>query len=148
MTESHACPSAPTPRGITRRALFAGLAGTLAAVGFGSLAESAQAASRTYTVGSTASIPVGTAKFFTIGGRRVMVTQPTRGTFKAFSGNCTHRSVALTDPGSSSATAYCPVHFAQFSKTTGAVVGQSPAHTNLTRYTVAVASGKVKVTVT
>lgn len=146
MNELHACDhELEQPKGISRRALFAGIAGGLAAIGLISVSDSAMAAAKTYTVGTKTSIPLGSAKFFNLGGHRVMVAHTSNG-FHAYSGNCTHRVVGLVDPGTRSATVTCPRHGATFSKTSGSVVGIGPAPSGLHKYTVSVSGANVKVT--
>ncbi|MGW3630924.1 Rieske (2Fe-2S) protein [Streptomyces sp. NPDC005122] len=65
----------------------------------------------------TADIPEGGGKVFA--DRGVVVTQPTAGTFKAFSSKCTHQGCAVKDISNGVIT--CPCHNSQFSATDGSV---------------------------
>ncbi|MFG2475524.1 Rieske (2Fe-2S) protein [Streptomyces fagopyri] len=65
----------------------------------------------------TADIPEGGGKVFA--DRGVVVTQPTAGTFKAFSSKCTHQGCAVKDIANGVIT--CPCHNSQFSATDGSV---------------------------
>ncbi|WP_393099705.1 Rieske (2Fe-2S) protein [Streptomyces sp. LN325] len=65
----------------------------------------------------TADIPEGGGKVFADQG--VVVTQPTAGTFKAFSSKCTHQGCAVKDISNGVIT--CPCHNSQFSATDGSV---------------------------
>jgi nitrite reductase/ring-hydroxylating ferredoxin subunit len=63
-------------------------------------------------------IPVGGGKIF--GSDNVVVTQPSAGTFKAFSATCTHKGCEVKTVADG--TINCPCHGAQFSITDGTVV--------------------------
>ncbi|MET8954884.1 Rieske (2Fe-2S) protein [Streptomyces sp. NPDC004393] len=65
----------------------------------------------------TADIPEGGGKVFADQG--VVVTQPSAGTFKAFSSKCTHQGCAVKDIANGVIT--CPCHNSQFSATDGSV---------------------------
>ncbi|MFD8423290.1 Rieske (2Fe-2S) protein [Streptomyces sp. NPDC059466] len=65
----------------------------------------------------TADIPEGGGKVFA--DRGVVVTQPTAGTFKAFSSKCTHQGCAVKNIANGVIT--CPCHNSQFSATDGSV---------------------------
>ncbi|MFJ4931189.1 Rieske (2Fe-2S) protein [Streptomyces sp. NPDC088736] len=65
----------------------------------------------------TADIPEGGGKVFADQG--VVVTQPTAGTFKAFSSKCTHQGCAVKDIADGVIT--CPCHNSEFSATDGSV---------------------------
>ncbi|MEW2530961.1 Rieske (2Fe-2S) protein [Streptomyces sp. NPDC047071] len=70
----------------------------------------------------TADIPVGGGKIFKDEG--VVVTQPTKGRFKAFSNRCTHKQCPVTSV--EGGTINCPCHGSKFDIADGAV-RQSPA---------------------
>lgn len=65
----------------------------------------------------TADIPEGGGKIFKDQG--VVVTQPTKGTYKAFSSKCTHRGCAVTEI--TDGVIVCPCHQSQFSVADGSV---------------------------
>ncbi|WP_405878271.1 Rieske (2Fe-2S) protein [Streptomyces sp. NBC_01136] len=65
----------------------------------------------------TTDIPEGGGKVFADQG--VVVTQPTAGTFKAFSSKCTHAGCAVK--GIANGVITCPCHNSQFSATDGSV---------------------------
>ncbi|QCX75109.1 Cytochrome b6-f complex iron-sulfur subunit [Streptomyces sp. YIM 121038] len=70
----------------------------------------------------TADIPVGGGKIFKDEG--VVVTQPTKGRFKAFSNRCTHKQCPVTSV--EGGTINCPCHGSKFDIADGSV-RQSPA---------------------
>ncbi|MEV6777232.1 Rieske (2Fe-2S) protein [Streptomyces syringium] len=65
----------------------------------------------------TSEIPVGGGKVFA--DRRVVVTQPSQGEFKAFSAICTHNKCVVKDV--SDGTINCPCHGSKFSIEDGGV---------------------------
>jgi Rieske Fe-S protein len=65
----------------------------------------------------TSDIPEGGGKIFKEQG--VVVTQPTAGTFKAFSAKCTHQGCAVT--GVADGVITCPCHNSTFSVSDGSV---------------------------
>lgn len=79
-------------------------------------------------LGSTSAIPVGGGKIFSAQG--VVVTQPTAGTFKAFTTICTHQGCPVTSVANG--TINCPCHGSQYAIADGAVV---TAATGLTKAT-------------
>ncbi|WP_159766535.1 Rieske (2Fe-2S) protein [Streptomyces sp. HM190] len=66
---------------------------------------------------ATADIPVGGGRIFK--DRKVVVTQPQEGEFKAFSAVCTHRACLVS--AVADGTINCPCHGSRFSITDGAV---------------------------
>ncbi|MFE1013613.1 Rieske (2Fe-2S) protein [Streptomyces sp. NPDC058794] len=68
---------------------------------------------------ATADIPEGGGKVFA--DRKVVVTQPTAGEFKAFSATCTHQGCAVKSV--SGGVINCPCHNSNFSITDGSVQG-------------------------
>ena len=75
-------------------------------------------------LGAASEIPVGGGKIYTAA--RVVVTQPTRGQYKAFSAVCTHVGCIMSEVANG--TIDCPCHGSEFKITTGAVVtGPAPA---------------------
>jgi Rieske Fe-S protein len=73
---------------------------------------------------TTSEIPVGGGKVFAA--QKVVVTQPSSGTFKAFSAICTHMGCEVDQV--TNGTIDCPCHGSQFSVKDGAVVaGPAPS---------------------
>lgn len=89
----------------------------------------------------TADIPVGGGKVFSDLG--VVVTQPEKGVFKAFSSTCTHMGNPIGSV--SDGTINCPWHGSTFDIATGAVKN-GPATKALPAKSVAVGSDSITVT--
>ena len=89
-------------------------------------------------LGMAADIPVGGGKIYTTA--KVVVTQPSKGEFKAFSAICTHVGCLCNQV--TDGTINCPCHGAKFKITDGSVV-TGPAPTALAAKTVTVANGKI-----
>lgn len=134
------------PKGLSRRGLLAGFAGIVATIGFGSFGESALAASKTYTACKTTDVRVGGAKIVTLPGTstRVVITQPKKGVFKAFSPICTHEGAPLN--GISGTSLVCNSHGARFNTTTGAATA-GPTRKALKAYKVTNSKTSVRVTI-
>ena len=101
--------SGPGRRTVMAAAGAAGLAVALTACGAdddpsGSAAEPGGAAGT--ALAKTSDIPEGGGKIFAE--QSVVVTQPTAGTFKAFSSKCTHQGCAVT--GITDGVITCPCH--------------------------------------
>lgn len=71
---------------------------------------------------ATSDVPVGGG--VVLQDRQVVVTQPTAGTFKAFSAVCTHQGCLVTQVADGTIT--CPCHMGLFSASDGSVVGGPP----------------------
>jgi len=127
----------------SRRAALAGLGAILAGVGLLGPSEAALAAAKTYTIGKTTDIKVGSAKSYLVAGVSVLVTQPKKGVFKAFKGVCTHQGGSLSSV--SGKNIVCPLHGATFDSTSGKQTG-GPASTGLKGYKVTVSGTSLKVT--
>lgn len=134
------------PKGLSRRGLLAGFAGIVATIGFGSFGESALAASKTYTACKTTDVRVGGAKIVTLPGTstRVVITQPKKGVFKAFSPICTHEGAPLS--GISGTSLVCNSHGARFNTSTGAATA-GPTRKALKAYKVTISKTSVRVTI-
>jgi Rieske Fe-S protein len=89
-------------------------------------------------LGTAAEIPVGGGKIFTAA--RVVVTQPVRGQYRAFSAVCTHVGCILDEVADG--TIDCPCHGSEFTITTGAVV-TGPAPRPLPKKQVNIIDGQV-----
>jgi Rieske Fe-S protein len=75
-------------------------------------------------LGAASEIPVGGGKIYTAA--KVVVTQPERGQYRAFSAVCTHVGCIMSMVADG--TIDCPCHGSEFTITTGAVVtGPAPA---------------------
>ncbi|WP_371402590.1 Rieske (2Fe-2S) protein [Kribbella sp. NBC_00662] len=109
-----------------RRAVLAVALGATAA-GCSKYGESSSTPSQTApanaVLGKTAEIPVGEGKIFDQ--NQVVVTQPVKGTFKAFSSTCTHQGCQVTTVANG--TIDCPCHGSKYSVKDGSVVaGPAP----------------------
>jgi nitrite reductase/ring-hydroxylating ferredoxin subunit len=122
--------------------MLSGLGAVLAGVGLAAPAQSALAAAKTYTVGKTSDVKVGSARMYTVAGIPVLVTQPKKGVFKAFNGYCTHQQVQLDSLTGTNLV--CSQHGSSFDTTTGKVTG-GPARSALANYKVTVAGTTLKV---
>ena len=89
----------------------------------------------------TADIPVGGGKIFPKKG--VVVTQPTAGTFKAFSTICTHAGCAVNKI--EDGTINCPCHGSKFKIADGSVA-DGPAPKPLPAKKIKVSKGSIKLT--
>jgi Rieske Fe-S protein len=89
-------------------------------------------------LGSASEIPVGGGKVFTAS--KVVVTQPVKGQFKAFSAVCTH--VGCVCDVVAGGTINCPCHGAKFKISDGGVVA-GPATSPLAARTIVISAGKI-----
>ncbi|HEY6314365.1 MAG TPA: Rieske (2Fe-2S) protein [Streptosporangiaceae bacterium] len=92
-------------------------------------------------LGAAREIPVGGGMIFTTA--RVVVTQPARGQYRAFSAVCTHVGCILNQV--TGGTIDCPCHGSRFTITSGAVVG-GPAPTPLPKKQIKIVDGMVVLT--
>ena len=108
----------------------------------GQAAGMAQGAGTTGTTGTLLGlekdIPVGGGMVFM--DHKVVVTQPAKGVFKAFSAVCTH--VGCICNKVANGTISCPCHGSEFKITDGAVI-TGPAPAPLAARTIAVSDGKI-----
>lgn len=151
---------APTPaeqveageRGLTRRQAVAGTAGLgagaalLTACGSSDESESLTAndgrPAQATDMAAVEDVPVGGVIQANNDGVTVMITQPTEGTFHAFSSVCTHQGCQLN--AQKEKTMACPCHASVFSLEDGSVQG-GPAETALPEFTVEVKDGRIWV---
>ena len=113
---------APSRRTILAGAA-AGLAGLTGCQKYGEPTATPAPAPANTVLGRIADIPVGGGKIFAP--NQVVVTQPVKGTFKAFSSICTHQSCPVASV--SGGTINCDCHGSKYAVATGAVVaGPAP----------------------
>ncbi|AUY49456.1 MULTISPECIES: Rieske (2Fe-2S) protein [Streptomycetaceae] len=150
MSEAPESPQAESPA-TSRRTLLCGAAAVLAAGG-GTLAVSGCSSSSSGSSGTPAAktpVDVGPASAVPVGGgtvyrdKKIVVTQPAEGQYKAFSAKCTHAGCIVDQVKNQKIQ--CPCHGSMFGITDGAVL-DGPAPTPLPEYTVAVEGGNLKVT--
>jgi Rieske Fe-S protein len=103
--------------------------------------ESRHTAPRGTVLGAAREIPVGGGTIFTAA--RVVVTQPARGQYRAFSAVCTHVGCILNQV--TGRTIDCPCHGSKFSITSGAVVA-GPAPTPLPKKQIEIVDGLIVLT--
>lgn len=126
---------------LSRRSILLGAASGLAAIGLTSLSQAAANAAKTYTVCKTSDIAVRGGKTFKVGNRNILITQPSKGTFRAFVAVCTHQGGALK--GAKDNIIVCPLHGAKFKADSGQA--SAPASRPLAKVTVTVSAGSVRV---
>ena len=88
----------------------------------------------------TADIPAGGGKIFAA--KDTVITQPTAGTFKAFTATCTHQQCPVSNV--SGGTINCTCHGSKYKITDGSVAN-GPATTGLTPKTVTVTGDDIVV---
>lgn len=128
---------------VTRRNLLKMLGIGLAAFGLSSQSELAFAASTKIKAGKTSEVAVKGAKGYSLKGKHIIVTQPKKGIFKAFSGICTHAGASIDSINGTNLV--CRAHGSSFNTTTGKVTN-GPASQGLQKYTVSINRGYIYVT--
>jgi len=136
-------PAAPAPATGAGSAPAGGAAAGGAAVNAGAAGQAAapEPAAAGKAVGPASAVPVGGGKIFA--DASVVVTQPTAGTFKAFSSICTHQGCAVSTV--SGGTINCPCHGSKFNITDGSVAN-GPAKKPLPAKQVTSTGGQLSVT--
>jgi Rieske Fe-S protein len=125
--------TSPTPATSMMATQSAAAAGGQSAGG-----QSASEPSMGTVLGDVKDIPVGSGVIYTA--EKVVVTQPVKGEYHAFSAVCTHVGCILNKIADG--TIDCPCHGSEFKITNGAVV-TGPAPTALPKKKIKIADGKV-----
>jgi Rieske Fe-S protein len=130
---------------MTRRTVLAGVAAigatsALVACGQDDATTASESTTSEATSVAAADVPVGGGTV--LKDKKVVVTQPTEGTYKAFSAVCTHQGCLVTTVESSKIT--CACHNSVFSAADGSVLS-GPATTALATKTVTVSGGTLTV---
>ncbi|MFJ5518104.1 Rieske 2Fe-2S domain-containing protein [Streptomyces griseoluteus] len=142
MTSATPRPSAgPDRRTVIAAAGAAGLTVALTACGSGDGdSDAAGSGSAGDALARTADIPEGGGKIFKDQG--VVVTQPSAGTYKAFSAKCTHQGCAVGSVADG--VIVCPCHNSHFSVADGSVK-QGPATAPLPEQKISVSGDEIKL---
>jgi Rieske Fe-S protein len=106
----------------------------------GSGGDGAAAGSGGAVLAKTSDIPEGGGKVF--GSEGVVVTQPAKGEFKAFSAKCTHQGCAVNRIADGVIS--CPCHNSEFSAADGSVK-KGPAVQPLPARNISVADGEIRL---
>ncbi|MFD0418774.1 Rieske (2Fe-2S) protein [Streptomyces sp. NPDC127108] len=140
----------PSRRAVVAAVGAAGLAAALVACGSDDDKDSSEPAGEASdkeegggggaVLAKTADIPVGGGKIFK--DENVVVTQPTKGEFKAFSNRCTHKGCPVTSV--EGGTINCPCHGSKFDITDGSVK-QNPAPKPLPATKITVEGDEIKL---
>jgi nitrite reductase/ring-hydroxylating ferredoxin subunit len=148
------CDSAPPPSTEPSRRRVLGLAATagggsllLAACGGAGGSTTSGAGDSAGSKGGSGTTLVATSKVpvdggVVLDGPQVVVTQPTGGTFKAFTAVCTHQQCLVGTVKNGLIT--CPCHGSQYSATDGSVQ-RGPAQAPLSEIAVTVTNGQIVV---
>ncbi|MET7361985.1 Rieske (2Fe-2S) protein [Streptomyces sp. NPDC005562] len=150
MTTSEETACGPCRRTVVATLGAAGFAAALTACGAGDDKDTSEpagaqkpdgdAAGEGSVLAATSDIPVGGGKIFKDAG--VVVTQPTKGKFKAFSNRCTHKGCPVSSV--SDGTVNCPCHGSKFDVADGSVK-DGPAPKPLPAARITVAGGSIKL---
>lgn len=139
--------SAPSRRTVVAAVGAVGIAAALTACGSeddssssSSTKPSKDSAAGGTVLTKTSDIPEGGGKIFKDHG--VVVTQPTAGTFKAFSSTCTHQGCTVSAVTDGAIT--CPCHHSAFSVTDGSVK-KGPATKPLPAEQITVSGDSIKL---
>jgi Rieske Fe-S protein len=116
-------------------------AGTASPAAAAASAGTAGATPSGTVLGEASAVPVGGGMIYT--SAKVVVTQPTKGEYKAFSAVCTHVGCLCNQVADG--TIDCPCHGSKFNITDGSVV-TGPAPSPLAAASVTVSDGKILLT--
>ncbi|MFG2886518.1 Rieske (2Fe-2S) protein [Streptomyces sp. NPDC048297] len=130
----------PARRTVIAAAGAAGLVVALTACGSGGDSTGSGTAAAGTTLARTSDIPEGGGKILPDQG--VVVTQPTAGTYKAFSSKCTHQGCTVS--GITDGAITCPCHHSHFSIADGSV-RQGPATEPLPAQKITVSGDEIKL---
>ena len=127
----------------SRRIMFQGLgalgvAAALAGCGGGSDSGGAVTAEPGTALATTSEVPVGGG--IVLPDAKLVITQPTEGTFVAFNTTCTHTGTAVNEVDGTEIV--CPNHGSRFSIEDGSAV-QGPASAPLASIDIAVEDGEI-----
>ena len=130
----------PSRRNVLKGSFFASLAALLPTRALGQVSSQSRVKAC-----KTSAIPLKGGKIVTVGDQTFLITQPSKGVYRAFSAACTHRGCGIGpwEPNQNAVkkgVVTCNCHGAQFSPANGAVV-RGPATAALTKYTVKVYAG-------
>ncbi|MGW1071803.1 Rieske (2Fe-2S) protein [Streptomyces sp. NPDC002537] len=130
--------SATSRRTVLRGAALAGAAGLGVTACSGGGTKGPATPTAPVELGAPADVPVGGARLYRE--QRLVVAQPAKGEYKAFSAVCTHAGCVVDkiEDGKIS----CPCHGSKFEATTGKVL-QGPAGAPLPAVQVKLADGKL-----
>ncbi|TSB32392.1 Rieske (2Fe-2S) protein [Streptomyces sp. NBC_01525] len=112
----------PARRTVLRGAALVGAAGFGVAACSGGSGPDSGVPTEPVELGAAAEVPVGGAKLYRED--RLVVSQPSKGTFKCFSATCTHAGCVLTEVTKEEGD--CSCHGSRFDVTNGQVL-QGPA---------------------
>lgn len=150
MVDCEACPRndcvhVPAARG-SRRAVLLGTGAVAAAAALSACGTNGGTDTNSPTGAGTASRDLGPTSAIPVGGGRVfseqdvVVTQPTRANFKAFTATCTHQGCIVGQV--KDGVIICPCHGSRYSITDGSVV-QGPAPSPLAELAIDVSGGQI-----
>lgn len=130
----------PTRRQVLKTAGVAtAVAAAASGCGFiGTGVQTAPAPTGPVTLGPSSEVPVGGGKVYQ--DQQVVVTQPSAGSFKAFTAICTHQGCLVGSV--SDGAIHCPCHGSEFSISDGSVM-EGPATNALATEAITVANGAV-----
>ncbi|WP_399092629.1 Rieske (2Fe-2S) protein [Streptomyces sp. BBFR2] len=130
----------PARRTVLRGAALVGAAGFGVAACSGGAQKDNGMPDKAIALGDAADVPVGGAKLYRE--NRLVVSQPSEGTFKCFSAKCTHAGCVLSQVTKEEGD--CSCHGSRFDVTTGQVL-QGPATEPLPEIPVRNKGGKLIV---